>query len=273
VIALFAALAFAQDDDDGAPAPPRDTGSGLWDTGGGGEDCAGAQVIDTTPSEGAVNVPVDVHPTVQFDGGCGGGGTYEIAVLDATTREVFATMSWTAPSTLPAIATLIPSSPLPYDRDLVLSVTAYYGTFAYVPFHTAAVDVEPLVGTLTVDVLEASFVRGNVADQLTATVRVVPIVDPAGLSRVELTGPHGVSRLDPIALGEPLVIEWLGVATEQVCFEALQEDGRGGKIGPARDCASLELPEPEGCGCDGSRAPLGLGAVGILLAFRRRRQG
>lgn len=263
MIALLAATAFAQDSAEGDRAWAPDTGGG----------CAAIVVTETTPAANATNVPVDVRPSLVFDGQCGS-FTYVIDVTNPATAEVLASTTWTA-TTMPAIATLTPDAPLPFDTDLVLSATATdgYGTLAYVPFHTAAEVLPPLDGVLVVDVLEASYVAGDVADQLTATVRVTPITDPAALSLVQITGADGTVWRTPDELAEPQTFTWLGTATEQVCFEALQLDGRGGEIGPARDCASLDLTEPTGCGCDGtSGAPVGLGALVALLLARRARR-
>lgn len=267
MIALVFSVAFAQEEPD--PAPPRDTGSGVADTAG---DCMGVTLTGSSPDAGATNVPVDVQPSLTFDGGCGV-MTFDIALTNAATGAVLASMPWTLPTSLPATVTLQPSSPLPYDTDLLLTATDnYYGLYASVPFHTAAADLPPLTGTLVVDVLDASFVAGAVNDDLTATVQITPIADASGLSHVELTGPNGDASYDPAALGGPLVLQWSGVAPEQVCFEAVQVDGRGGQIGPARDCVTLDLPVDTGCGCDGTQAPIGLGAVGVLLLARRRKE-
>ncbi len=250
------------------PAMPPDTGSGVADT---ASDCIGVSVTDTAPDAGAVNVPVDVRPTITFDGGCGV-INLTIALTNPATNEVLASMPYTLPATLPATVTLVPPEPLPFGTDLVLSASDnYYGLYTSVPFTTAEAVIPPLHGTLAVEVIDASFVQGLVSDELSATVRVTAIDDPSGLSHVELSGPNGDGTYDPTALGEPLVLQWTGTAPAEVCFEAVQVDGRGGQIGPARDCLALDLPEDVGCGCDGTGAPIGLGAVGLLLLARRRR--
>ncbi len=262
MIALVAAAALAQDTGAGDRAWAPDTGGG----------CSPVVVTESLPAAGATNVPVDVQPTLVFDGQCGS-FSYVIDVTNPLTSEVLATADWTA-TTLPAIATLVPSAPLPFDTDLILSANSTDGStyaIATVPFHTAAAVIPPLDGVLVVDVIDASYVEGEVADQLTATVRVTPITDPADLSLVQITGADGTIWRSPAELADPLTFTWLGTATEQVCFEAVQLDGRGGEIGPARDCATLELTEPAGCGCDGTRAPIGLGAVAVLFLARRRR--
>lgn len=267
MIALTFTAAFAQSEPD--PMPPReDTGAGVADT---AADCIGVTVTDTTPDAGAVNVPVDVRPTITFDGGCGV-VNLTLALTNPATNEVLASMPYALPATLPATATLVPPEPLPFGTDLVLSASDNdYGVYASVPFTTADAVLPPLRGTLTVEVIDASFAAGAVTDELTATVRVTAIDDPSGLSHVELSGPNGDATYDPTALGEPLVLQWTGVAPAEVCFEAVQVDGRGGQIGPARDCAALDVSEPTGCGCDGTRAPIGLGAVALLFLARRRR--
>ena len=260
MIALLVGAAFAQDTAAGVP---------FFDTAA--EDCDWVSVSESLPQSGAPNVPVDVQPTLVFVGTCGS-PSYEITVSDAATSTVLATMTWSLPDERPAMATLVPTAPLPFDTDLVLSATASDGVMtAWIPFHTAEAEVEPLRGTLAIDVLEASFVAGDVADTVTATVRVTAIQDPAALSLLELTGPNGVAWYDPTTLGEPLVLTWTGAAADEACFEAVQLDGRGNELGPARDCAPITGDRTTGCGCDGTRAPVGLGAIGLLLLFRRRK--
>ena len=186
MLVLTLSAAFAQNDP--PRAPPPDTG--VADTGG-DYYCVSITLTDSAPAAGAVNVPVDVRPTLVFNGGCNV-GPMTIAVVNPATNAIVASMTWSVPYPLPATVTLTPESPLPFDADLVLTATDAYGqTYANVPFHTAAVVVPPLEGTLVVDVIDATVVVGSVIDDLTATVQITPIADPSGLSRVELTGPNG----------------------------------------------------------------------------------
>lgn len=260
---VAAALAFEPGEEDRAWGP--DTG---------GSECPSVQVTSSVPAAGAVDVPVDVHPSLIFDGQCGG-PAYNLTVTDPATGSVLASLAWTLPATVPAVATLVPPAPLPPDTDLVLAATDVNAGYdlASIPFRTGAAEVVPLQGTLIVEVLWATVTRQEVSDLLTASVRVTPIDDPSGLSLVSLSGLHGSSWYEPVALSEPVTITWSAAeAPAEVCFDAVQVDGAGNEIGPARDCAQLDpMHDISGCGCDGSRAPVGLGAVGLLLLTRRLR--
>lgn len=242
--------------------------------------CASLMVADIVPPAGAVDVPVDVVPSVTFwDGGCAVDGTlsFELTRLDgdaeipvhSETLEVFAD-----PPTL-----WLPSGldqELEPNADYLMRVTPDdgFGEPVIVSFSTG----EGLAGAPTeapeVSHLEASWGRdrGSRWSNLFATAEAAE--DPHDLAVLLIRDADDPERIfgagyAPRISPEVMASASLGGERAEVCVEAVQIDARAQEVQVSEVvCAA---PQRRGCSVVGGVGGWMLALSGLLGALRRRR--
>lgn len=258
---LTAALA------DPAEPPPRDTADGVADTAE--ADPCWMQAFANAPQAGAVDVPIDLHPSVRFEG-CS--GTAELMLALADTRVVLAEMTFAFGGTS-ELAVLKPEQLLPANTDLVLFATSFGYPLLEVPFRTGEDEFESLEGILSVEVLDATWVGGTAH----ADLAIRPLPDPSGVATFRIEGPHGVSAW-ATSMSTPPVPDWAEeTPPDRICFDVFQIDAVGGEYGPARACRAVDAalpPEVSGCGCASSPGggDMLVGALALITVTTARRR-
>ena len=272
MLSLFLAAAFAQDGEEAA----MDVA------------CMPLQILQTVPSNGATNVPVDTTFSLVYDGSCGGATAWTFEILDPSDDSVVATQAWTWNGAVPALATFDPEADLPANTALVLQATGdggYYNTLA-VEFTTGSGTVQGLSGTLTAEVVSATWYRdSNQAEVITS---VTPAADPDGMSLLHIVGGNTqvfLSAADAATV-EPAL--WFTQAAEpaELCVDVSQIDGAGRESEPVTACGDAVIEGGGGLGGHGCgfgrgdtvavSSPPEPASSGLLLAgagflLRRRR--
>jgi hypothetical protein len=235
--------------------------------------CAPIGVTQSVPRAGQADVPVDVHPTLVFEGDCGGATNWTIDIVDAT-GAVVATRPWAWSGVAPAIATFDLGEDLPAAADLTLRVTpaaseGWSGTYE-IPFSTGTGRVIPASGLPSADITAAQIFESS--DTAEVAFTVIPAVDPQNLSILQVSG-DGVSTL--LAAGATTgALGWPAVDTAaDLCVTVTQIDGTGASLVGEPVCAPPDLIPEGGCSSipGGASVVLVAGAAGWLAATRRRR--
>lgn len=257
--------------------------------------CMPLQISQTIPASGATNVPVDTTFSFVFDGSCGGAANWTLQIVDPSDNSVVASSTWTWDGAVPALATFDPEANLPENTSLLLNATGdggyYYGDVS-IPFTTGAGTVQGLTGTLTAEVISATWYRDS--SQAEVGAAVTPMTDPDGLSLLHVVGGNSQQFLSANdGLVEPFVWFTLVAEPEELCVDVSQIDGAGRESEPVTACAEAEIvggPLGGGRGCFGGRnttvssgeprgaptpepteAALFLGGLAFLLRRRTRR--
>lgn len=233
--------------------------------------CAPLTLTRSIPSANATDVPVDVSPTLIFEGNCGGSTDWTLEIADAE-GNVLHSQAWTWDGNMTALATMDPAEDLPADSDLVLRATPSgpeWGTLVEVPFSTGSEHLAPLAGLPTVEITSAVWwVRSQTVE---VTADITPAADPHGLSIIRVTSPNASF----IVSAEPLVDQpfaWFEAESpDEACVSVVQIDGSGVPTEPVEACA--DPVNRHSGGCFSRETPVSSRAVLLLpalLLFRRR---
>jgi hypothetical protein len=254
----------------------------IADTGGMTDTCQGTPFpVATVPAAGAIDVPVDVRPTVVFAMQCGGSPQWTLQVVDVD-GNVLAGADVDAATMTSDVVTLIPIDALPADTDLVLRATPSGGYYTYynqeIPFHTGSGAAVALEGEPTVAVQHATWMERSGIVSFTADIAVPRPVDGLTLAWID-TAFGSVTVLDGAGSfpGMHADIGPTGQPTGDVCLDVHQVDGLG-NVATGEDCIEPELqllPDEQQVerGCFGGRKAQGaIGLVGGLGLLARRRR-
>jgi hypothetical protein len=264
MLLALALTAFA--DDDGIAATPTEADVA----------CAPLTLTRSIPAANQVDVPVDVSPTLIFQGNCGGAHDWTFDIHDAEGTILFS-QTWTWDDSVTALVTINPDGDLPSNADLVLRATpstdgGEWGELVEIPFSTGESHVVPLSGAPTVEITSAVWFRNTQLVEVFADI--VPIDDPNHLSLLHVQS-NGGDFVTPAAPMSDQAFSWFEAeAPDEVCVTVTQIDGSGAASEAVKACENPTHRLSGGGGCFGASrttpvsAFLLLGAVGL---FRRRK--
>ncbi|MCB9744918.1 MAG: hypothetical protein H6740_20170 [Alphaproteobacteria bacterium] len=243
--------------------------------------CLDQQVWDTVPAADAVDVPVDLQPSVLFShGACATDKRFTISLLSRIEGQeaLVAQVELDSPADTPTPwAPLDLDAPLEPYTDFILRVESLdgFGGLVELGFETGEGSVQGHAGAPSLDSLSHTWSRrrGQVSRSLDAELTAAP--DPDGLGVVLLRDAedpqlvYGAQTVDDTQLF--MFVELSPVSEpEPICAEAVQLDGRGEITGQSEViCAEAQRL---GCSVGGGRGSLALALGAILGLIRRRRR-
>lgn len=244
--------------------------------------CFPTTATDGTPAYDA-NVPVDITPTLLFDGVCGGAPDWWIELVDADDDIVYYEAEWHRDGNLPALVLLDMADDLPPQTTVRVRANPSPTNYLYYypsesfdsSFTTGEGSLQPLEGTLSAEITDATWYF----DGARATVSMVVHAahDPNGLSWIHLHTDDADRYFRPGDgdLVEPDLSWFETPEPTELCVEVSQIDGGGVESAPISACAAPEIIEPQqstqGCSSRAGAASLGLGLAALFLVRRSRR--
>lgn len=243
--------------------------------------CMGQQVWETIPQAEAVDVPVDVMPSVVFtEGGCRSDMVFRLSLLEQVEsgQALVASVDVESPAD-----PFLPWAPLELDDELqpltdyVLRVENLdgFGGMIEVGFTTGEGHVQGPAEDPVLHSMSNAWWRDRFVVQRELTAELTPAEDPDNLGVVLLRDADLPELIYAARFAEP---ERMFVAADldpegrhlELCVEAVQLDGSGFVAGSSRVRCSESVRS--GCSVGGGAASLGLALSGILALLRRRRR-
>lgn len=252
--------------------------------------CMGYFAYDSVPRPAAVNVPVDVVPTVLFgDGGCPQSTVFNLELyrLDGAGETLIGAQSSRLAGTGPLLVGFDAwdaASALEENASYILRVGPQDGggELSEIAFSTGSAVLSGYEGAPSgvLDAAEAS--RSSGAWWVSASLFVETVADPDGLSILVVPHPDAPDQLlDAQVIGAETeifsAVGWIADrAPDEVCLTARQLDGALRVVGESEaSCLAPEIHRNIGASgrCDSGGAGLGLlpALLGALATRRRQR--
>jgi hypothetical protein len=263
---LLALALTAHADDDGIAATPTEADVA----------CAPLTLTRSIPAANQTDVPVDVKPTLIFQGNCGGAHHWTFDIVDGEGVVVYS-QAWTWDDSVTAIVTITPDQDLPSNADLVLRATPStdegdWGELVEVPFSTGDSHVVPLSGPPSIAIDSAEWFRSTQLVEIFADI--TPAADPQNLSLLRVHS-NGGDFITPAQTLTGQAFSWFEEdAPDEVCVTVTQIDGAGVESAPVEACEKPTVRLGGAGGCFGGSRTTPVSAFllfGALGLFRRRK--
>ncbi len=241
--------------------------------------CNGLDIVDTVPSNGATDVPVDVRVAVVFgEGGCVPALGTEVTLADAdgTAIPVALGPGSDDPDGTWLIELVTDEAFVPETSYVVTMTPPFSGEVSQMGFTTGTGTVVGLTGTPSLRVEETrweSESERSWGGLVSLDLAIEPAEDPDGLSVVQVKDAdrddHGVQSFRVPASGaKHVTVSWIdGRRPDEVCPQVRQIDGKG----VATEWSEPACADVPGCSTASGPPALGLALLGMLTAAARRR--